>query len=101
MRWYLVEAPSAHFAQTPAQPPNLKQKRQDFTGGPQMEPEEALSGQPGSHEGCVVSHGGVVSNVSQPHINGNRATWNTGTLLRVLLSCALLCVYFVLLGIGY
>lgn len=99
MRWYLAEAPSAHFAQT-HQPPNLQQKRQDATGEPQLEP-EGLSGSVGSHEGSVVSQRGAVLHVSQQQINRMWVPWNTGTLLRVLLSSLLLCVYFVLLEVGY
>ena len=99
MRWYLTEAPSAHFAQT-HQPPNLKQQRHDATAESLVESQEALSGH---QEGCVVSQEGAVLHDSQHHydINKKWVSLSTGTWLRVLLSSSLLCVYFVLLGIGY
>lgn len=99
MRWYLTEAPSAHFAQT-HQSPNLKQKRQDATGESQREP-EGLSARADSHEGCVVLQSGAALSASQQQINGKWVPWNTGTQLRVLLSSLLLCVYFVLFRVGY
>lgn len=98
MRWYLTEAPSAHFAQT-HHAPNLKQQRQDSSATAQLDPDPSL-GQPSNHERCAQK-GGAVLHTSQLHINDKRVPWSTGTLLRVLLSSALLCGYCVLLWIGY
>ena len=95
MRWYLTEAPSAHPSQT-LQSQHLKPKCQDSSGA-----SEALLGRSGSKEGHVPQQDAAVLDVSRPHITGRWMPWSTGTLLRVLFGCCLLCVYFVLLGYGF
>ncbi|KAL3152431.1 hypothetical protein ABBQ32_001482 [Trebouxia sp. C0010 RCD-2024] len=96
MRWYLTEAPAAHLARSVS----VKAKHRQSSAAIHNLSDSG-SGRSHSQEGLSLpQNNGMRSRSWQPS-SAITASWYSGTLLRVLLAFCLLCVYFVLLVIGY
>lgn len=96
MRWYSTQAPASHLAQSMTS----EAKHQQSSSAMHQAPDGLFGRHDRQEDWSSLQRGGML-NVFCPPMSSRWMQWSTGTLLRVLLACCLLCVYFVLLRAGY